>query len=255
MARRSTSRTARRTGRSPRRERRLLGCLFWVCLAAIVVAVGFAARGPLQDAFRRLFPAKTIEPARESPAPSVTVAPLEQQEPAESPGRQQAPSTPPSQSTSSPSAAPASPPPERQTVRKARLFFASVDANGGILMKSVIRTIPASDSPLRDTLETLLAGPTDYEMNIGLLTMIPSDARLRAVSLKGDTAYLDFNESFRFNPLGVEAQSVQLRQIVFAATEFPTVKKVQFLIEGHKVVYLGAEGLRIDQPLSRDSFQ
>ena len=55
-----------------------------------------------------------------------------------------------------------------------------MDAAGKILLKSVIRPIPASDSPLRDTLEALLKGPSAQELNLGLLSMIPTDARVRA---------------------------------------------------------------------------
>ncbi len=131
----------------------------------------------------------------------------------------------------------------------------SVDPSGKLSSKSVIRSVQASDSPLRDTLETLLKGPTSLELNSGLLTMIPMEARLLGVTVRGDTAYIDFSESFRFNSQGTEALDAQLRQVVYAATEFPTVKKVQILIEGKKVRYLGAEGMRIDEPLSRASFQ
>ena len=45
--------------------------------------------------------------------------------------------------------------------------------------------------------------------------------------------------------------NAQLRQVVYAATEFPSVKSVQILIEGTKVRYLGTEGMRMDTPLSR----
>jgi spore germination protein GerM len=142
----------------------------------------------------------------------------------------------------------------RPVVRKARLFFMTVDPAGRLLMKSVIRPIPASDSPLRDTLEALLKGPTAQEMNSGMLSMIPTEARLRAVTVSGETAVVDFNESFRFNAQGIEALNAQLRQVVYAATEFPSVKEVQVLIEGRKVRSLGTEGVRIDTPLSRSSF-
>ena len=122
-------------------------------------------------------------------------------------------------------------------------------------MKSVIRPIPASDAPLHDALEALLKGPTSPELNGGLLSMIPMDAKLRSVSVRDDTAYIDFSENFRFNAQGTEALNAQLRQVVYAATEFPSVKNVQVLLEGKKVRYLGPEGTRIDEPLSRSSFQ
>jgi spore germination protein GerM len=143
---------------------------------------------------------------------------------------------------------------EKPFLRKTRLFFLSIDQNGNILMKGVIRPIPQSDSPLRDALATLLKGPTSQEINLGLLTMIPAGTTLRGVTVRGEVAFVDFSESFRFNALGIEGMRAQLRQVVYAATEFPTVKSVQFLIEGRKVDYLGTEGVSIDEPLSRNSF-
>jgi spore germination protein GerM len=85
--------------------------------------------------------------------------------------------------------------------------------------------------------------------------MIPMEARLLNVTVRGDTAYVDFSESFRFNTQGTEALDAQVRQVVYAATEFPNVKKVQILIEGKKVRSLVAEGVRIDESLTRASFQ
>jgi germination protein M len=243
-------RSSRRTS-APERHRGL-GFLFWLCLAAIIVAVGFAARGSLQAAFTRV-----AGGAAGAPAPRVTITPL----------KEGAPRTTTGPASNAPLAAQPGGPAgvmekrqptaaiEKPTMRKTRLFFVSVDPNGRLLMKSVIRPILASDSPLHDALEALLKGPTSPELNGGLLSMIPMDAKLRNVSVRGDTAYVDFSESFRFNTQGTEALNAQLRQVVFAATEFPSVKNVQVLLEGKKVRYLGPEGTRIDLPLSRTSFQ
>jgi germination protein M len=104
-------------------------------------------------------------------------------------------------------------------------------------------------------MESILKGPTAQELNLGLVSMIPSDARLRSVIVKDDTAIIDFSEGFRFNSQGLDAMDAQLRQIVYAATEFPSVRKVQIRIEGQTVRYLGTEGMRLDEPLTRDSFR
>jgi germination protein M len=242
-------------------RRRGIGLLFWLCLLAIVVAVAFAARGPLGAAFSRMKSLRTTPPAAPAtssapshPGPEVTIAPLP-----ETPARPSEPSAPAAESASRNMTVavqtPETTPPQRPTVRKARLFFTTVDPNGGLQMKSVIRPIPSSDSPLRDTLEALLKGPTSQELNMGLLSMIPAESHVRNVTVRDDTASIDFSESFRFNAQGLDALNAQLRQIVYAATEFPSVKKVQILIEGRKVQYLGTEGLRIDVPLSRASFR
>jgi spore germination protein GerM len=47
----------------------------------------------------------------------------------------------------------------------------------------------------------------------------------------------------------------ELKQVVYTATEFPTVENVQILVEGEISKYLGPEGVAIDKPLSRGSFQ
>jgi germination protein M len=258
----SKKRSRQRSGPPPRH--RGLGFLFWLCLAGIAVAVAVAAREPLNAAFQQLSgkPSASKPAAREQP--KVTIAPLTDTE-----QRQKNKPAPPG-ATSSPAvvtSAPvvAAPPPGQvspveksqtaQPVRKARLYFATIDPAGRIQLKSVIRPIAASDSPLRDTLENLLKGPTAQELNLGFVSMIPIDARLRSVAVRGDTAVVDFSESFRFNPQGLEAMDAQLRQVVFAATEFPSVKNVQIQIEGSTVRYLGTEGMRLDAPLSRASFK
>ncbi|MCX7039706.1 MAG: GerMN domain-containing protein, partial [Spirochaetes bacterium] len=138
-------------------------------------------------------------------------------------------------------------------LRRARLHFIAVDPDGTTKTVAVDRTLPQSDSPLRDAILALLAGPDAREKGRGLASMIPAETRLRSATVKSRTAYLDFTESFRFTAGGVEGLAAELRQVVSTATEFPTVDKVQILIEGEKVRYLGTEGVRIDEPLSRAS--
>lgn len=253
---------------------RSIGCLFWVCLLALIVAVGYAARTQISDAFTRLVSGKTSDAARQpTTRPEVRREPLRDANPPQDANPAQD-TTPPRDTTTvvrQPARNPvrsaatvnervataartqATAQTERPATRKTRLFFLSVDQAGAITMKGVIRPLPQSDSPLRDALETLLKGPTAQEINLGLLTMIPSGTALRGVTVRGDIAYIDFSESFRFSSLGLDGMKAQLRQVVYAATEFPTVKKVQLLIEGRKVDYLGTEGVRIDQPLSRSA--
>ncbi len=251
MARKKGSRDKAKAARH-----RGIGFLFWLCLAAIVVAVGFAAQPSLRAAFARIAGRGTTPSASPAPAaPQVTIAPLEKEHPRATENPPAAPEPPAAHDAAGAVQKQLTPAVQKPSARKARLFFVSVNPNGRLLSKSVIRAVQASDSPLRDTLATLLKGPTSSELNSGLLTMIPMEAKLLGVTVRGDTAYVDFSESFRFNAQGTEALDAQLRQVVYAATEFPNVKKVQILIEGKKVRSLGTEGVRIDDSLSRASFQ
>ena len=73
--------------------------------------------------------------------------------------------------------------------------------------------------------------------------------------VQDSVAYLNFSESFMFNPLGGDGLRAQVRQVVWVATEFPTVRSVQILIEGKKVQYLGGDNVAVGQPLTRQSMK
>lgn len=136
--------------------------------------------------------------------------------------------------------------------RARAIWFVRISADGTIDRAKVSRTLPVSDSPLADVIEVLLAGPSDEEQRKGLTTLMPPGSRLLSAQVRGTTAYLNFSEEFRMNAYGIEGYAGQLRQVVLTATEFPNVKDVQILIDGRRLDYLGAEGIWIGAPLSRD---
>jgi len=131
------------------------------------------------------------------------------------------------------------------------LYFIQVDRSGYVNRVQANRRLPVSDSPLTDVIKALVAGPNADEKSKGLITLIPPAAKLISASIRGNTAYLSFNEEFQYNTYGVEGYAGQLRQIVFTATEFSNVADVQILIEGRRIDYLG-EGVWIGSPVSRD---
>ncbi len=140
----------------------------------------------------------------------------------------------------------------QKATRTATLYFVSIGADGSVNRMAVKRELSKSDSPLTDAIKALLAGPVPSEKNA--MSLIPSGSKLIGASVKDGVATLNFNESFSFNSYGVEGSIAQLMQIVYTATEFSTVKSVQFLIEGEKKEYLGSEGQWIGSPLARNSF-
>jgi germination protein M len=272
------------------RKRNTIGCLFYVALVLLALVIFLFNRGRVQEVIEKTGFARLFE--KKKPV-EVVVSPPEETKPAGTPGsssgavpggetratarRTPAPSAVPG---SSPAPAPKEKPPTdvvvelvkpaaspqkpaqgkiQETsptrVRQARLFFIAVKQDGGIQLKSVIRPVKYTDAPLTSTLEALIAGPTPAEVNQGLMSLVAPEARLRRAQVKDGTAYLDFSEAFRFNSLGKEGLSAQLQQVVYSATEFSTVKRVQILLEGRTADYLGPEGLFIGKPLSRDSFE
>ncbi|MFP4484648.1 MAG: GerMN domain-containing protein [Spirochaetaceae bacterium] len=139
-------------------------------------------------------------------------------------------------------------------VRDAGVYFIRVTDDGKIHPHRVERRISYVDSPMTEAIKTLISGPTVEELNQGLLNLIPKGTELLSARVQNGTAYLNFNESFRFNSMGVEGFLAQLQQVVFSSTEFDTVERVQFLIDGSRREYLGGEGVYIGEPLTRDSF-
>lgn len=138
--------------------------------------------------------------------------------------------------------------------RTSHIYFIRVTDDGTIYPEQVERIVSYVDSPMTQTLNTLLKGPTPEELNTGLLNLIPEDARLISAAVEDGVAYLNFNESFRFNPMGVEGFVAQLQQVIYSTTEFSTVNRVQILIEGKRVDYLGGEGIYIGEPIGRSTF-
>ncbi len=281
MAVRGTRRRARKSSRT--------GCILWF-LALCIFLILFVLRfNTIRDALQKsgLLDAlnRTEQPAsgntRESPKPfapsppktSPDIPSLDRKEPGTEPAQSQgtpspAPSSPvskdqipkePAQSSPAPATpAPVSPQPPSETApakkpRSIALYFVRIGEDGQIISQRVIRTIPASDTPLLDSAEALLKGPTQAELRSGLLTLIPAATRLRSITLQGSTAMIDLSEDFMYNRYGREGYLAQLRQVVFTLTEFSNVSEVRIFIEG-KVRQFLSEGLPLDKPYRRSSF-
>jgi germination protein M len=254
------------------KKKRTLGCLFYIALVLLVLVVFLFNRSRVQEVLEKTGFTKLFHKQAEEPA-EVTVTPLESDQPQrqargkppppavteEKPeevvitvDREPTENATPEQSEETSSGRPAR---EPTRTRQSRLFFISVTEDGQINMKGVIRPVEYIDAPLTATLGALLQGPTTAEVNQGLISLISPQTRINSVYIKDNTAYIDFNEAFRFNSLGKEGMIAELKQVVYTATEFPTVKAVQILVEGDITKYLGPEGVAIDKPLGRGSFQ
>jgi spore germination protein GerM len=141
-----------------------------------------------------------------------------------------------------------------QATRASKLYFVTIDADGRVLRSEATRDIPQSDAPLSDSLKALFAGTNAKEADKGLRSLIPTGTRLISATVKDGVATINVSEEFQFNQFGIEGYIGQLAQVVFTATAFPTVTSVQFLIEGQRKEYLGAEGVWIGTPLDRAKF-
>lgn len=135
-----------------------------------------------------------------------------------------------------------------------KLYFMSITSDGSIVRTEVTRNMPKTSSPLYDSINALISGPSAEEEAKGCRTLVSSGTRLLSASVTAGIATLNFSGEFEFNQYGIEGTRGQLQQIVYTATAFPTVESVQFLVDGEKRDYLGSEGVWIGSPLSRNNF-
>jgi hypothetical protein len=133
------------------------------------------------------------------------------------------------------------------------LYFLSIDQNGNLHRVAVKRVLPDTESPLTETLRTLLAGLSKSEEEQRLISLIPEGTKLLSATVQQGTAYINFNEEFLYNTHGKDGYAGQIIQVLWTATEFPTVKSVQILIEGRRESYLG-ENIWIGSVLDREYF-
>lgn len=140
-----------------------------------------------------------------------------------------------------------------QKTRSAVLYFVRIDDSGAISSQKVKRILPISDSPIQDTLDQLIKGPSQSELRTNLISLIPSGTKVRGISIRGSTAIVDFSDAFLYNRYGKEGYVAQLRQVVYTLTEFANITDVRFLIEGKPRDYI-TEGVALDSSWSRGSF-
>ena len=145
-------------------------------------------------------------------------------------------------------------PSNAEPVMNIKLFFMVIGSDGAVSSKEINRKMKKSGSPLTDSINALITGPTAQEQSEGCRTLISNGTRLLGASVKNGVATLNFSSEFEFNQYGIEGSRGQLEQIVYTATAFPTVDSVQFLIDGERRDYLGLEGVWIGSPLNRNSF-
>lgn len=116
------------------------------------------------------------------------------------------------------------------------------------------REIPATKAVASAAMKELLAGPTPEETAYGLGTVIPEGTRLRGVTVKSGTATVDLTADFDSGG-GTLPMTMRLAQVVYTLTQFPTVERVLFKIDGVPVEALGGEGIIISDPQTRGGYE
>ena len=113
------------------------------------------------------------------------------------------------------------------------------------------RTIAADAPPATAALDALLRGPVTSDG--GMITAIPAGTRAHGVSIVGGTATADLTRTFESGGGSLSMRN-RIAEVVYTLTQFPTVQRVAFRIDGTPVTAIGGEGLIVDPPRTRADF-
>jgi Sporulation and spore germination/Immunoglobulin-like domain of bacterial spore germination len=178
----------------------------------------------------------SIDATPGTPAPSATT----------SPGTSAA--APPSAlpTTAAPTSAPSS---AETTIVRAYFFLGSLTGAGGLV--PVLREIPKTQAVGGAALRALLAGPSVGELAAtpALYTDVPTGTTLLGLSISGSVATV--NLSGAFGSGDAAADRGQLAQVVYTLTQFPSVTRVVFLVDGAPMELFSTGGVSLAHAVGR----
>lgn len=164
------------------------------------------------------------------------------------------PSVASSESPATPSASPSAQPSAGKLQLKAYfLLFGNTD--GPTPLVPVSREVDGTVAVARAAMEQLLAGPTDderaHDLRVGTIgTRIPDGTHLLGLDVADGVATVDLSGEFASGDVtGDERESwaIRLAQVTYTLTQFPTVERVRFLVDGKPGGAIeGHEGSPID---------
>ena len=101
--------------------------------------------------------------------------------------------------------------------------------------------------------DALLAGPTSAEQDNGLVSAVPSGTRLLGITIRNGVATVDLTSEYQSGGGSLSMQT-RLGQVVYTLTQFPTVQKVRFSLDGTPVNVFSSEGIVLDHPVGRADY-
>ena len=173
-------------------------------------------------------------PASESPTPSATTEPS---------------GTPGGSATPAPTATPAG-----TTIVRAYYFLGSFTGNGGLV--PVLREVPQTKAVATAAMRELLAGPNEKELSASpaMYTAIPEGTALLGLSIEDGVATVDLSGEYAADG-GSAAMFGRLAQVVYTLTQFSTVDKVLFELDGEPVTTFSSEGIILDHAQRRADYR
>jgi len=144
--------------------------------------------------------------------------------------------------TEAPGTAPTSAPGDEMTVR---MYFLRGEKLG-----VAERLVPASDAVATAAMTALCLGVNAEEKQAGLSSALPAGTGLLSLSVQDGVATVDLSGDFAGGGGSLSMQA-RVAQVVYTLTQYPTVKQVDFRVNGTPVTALGGEGLVLDAGQTR----
>lgn len=121
----------------------------------------------------------------------------------------------------------------------------------GETLAPVRRSVAPTLAVGRASLEQLIAGPTAGET--AYASAVPGTTTIRSLGIADGTATVDLSSAFGSGG-GSLSMRLRVAQVVWTLTQFPTVQRVRFLIDGVANPVLGGEGLMLDHSFTRAEY-
>jgi len=150
-------------------------------------------------------------------------------------------------STTAPTTQPPADPSDPVDQQFVELFFGTEN--------SAVSVIRAVDTPAvgANAIRALIEGPTPAEGDSGLWTSIPADTLLLGLKIENGLATIDLSREFEVGGGSYNILS-RLAQVVYTLTQFPTVDRVLFYLDGQPVDVFSGEGVVLEHPVGRADY-
>jgi spore germination protein GerM len=147
---------------------------------------------------------------------------------------------------------PNKPPTNQQTQEQTpRVYWLKSTATGFDLVSQPIQIAATQPNQvLEQAFQTLLAGPTEGTDS----TTIPPGTKLLGLKRENNEVHVNLSEDFTTGG-GSASMIGRIGQVVYTATTLDPNAKVYIEVDGEQLDVLGGEGVELEQPLTRESFE
>lgn len=154
-------------------------------------------------------------------------------------------------STSPAATSPASPVPTTAPPASGRTIALQAWLIRGGRLFETHRTVPATTSVGRASVNAVLAGPNAAETSAGLASAIPAGTSLLGLTIARGVATVDLSSQFATSA-SAPTVSLRLAQVVYTLTQFGTVRRLVFHVAGAAVTTIG--GRSVTGPQTRAAY-